>query len=61
MGMFVRENQRVYFLGRISSSPFTDGYPYPLFFAPRRLGAMQKSLYAFHQMNSRAKGRDHGV
>jgi hypothetical protein len=52
MGMFVRENQLVYFLGRISSSSFTDGYPYPLlllFFAPLRLRAMQKSLYAFNQ------------
>jgi hypothetical protein len=27
--MFVRKNQRVYFSGRISSSPFTDEYPYP--------------------------------
>jgi hypothetical protein len=33
MGMFVRENQRVYFLGRKSSSPVTDEYPYPLLFA----------------------------
>jgi hypothetical protein len=58
--MFVRKNQRVYFSGRISSSPFTDEYPYPavlcafapprdaqiflLFFAPLRLGAMPKSF-----------------
>jgi hypothetical protein len=25
--MFVQKNQRVYFSGRISSSPFTDEYP----------------------------------
>jgi hypothetical protein len=31
--MFVRENQLVYFLGRKSSSPFTDEFPYPLLFA----------------------------
>jgi hypothetical protein len=33
MGMFVRENQLVYFLGRISPLPFTDEFPYPLLFA----------------------------
>jgi hypothetical protein len=47
MGRFVQENQLVYFPGRISPSPFTDEYPYPLFLpflAPQRLGAMQKSL-----------------
>jgi hypothetical protein len=27
--MFVRENQPVYFPGRISSSPFTDAFPLP--------------------------------
>jgi len=29
MGMFVRKNQRVYFSGRISSSHFTDEFPFP--------------------------------
>jgi hypothetical protein len=28
MGIFVRENQPVYFTGRMSSSSFTDEYPY---------------------------------
>jgi hypothetical protein len=31
MGMLVRKNERVYFSGRISSSHFTDEYPYPRF------------------------------
>jgi hypothetical protein len=29
MGMFVRENEPVYFPERISSSPFTDEFPLP--------------------------------
>jgi hypothetical protein len=29
--MFVRENKPAYFHGRISSSPFTDEFPYPRF------------------------------
>jgi len=37
--MFVRENELVYFIGRISSSPFTDEYPYPSVLAVLRASA----------------------